>query len=172
MTARKKHNQVAAWPLLVRLTHWLIACCVMVNFFNESGYWHRFIGYACIGLVLLRICDGLWLSQHEAAKFHLSGFAGIRLHIRQLLSGCVSAHIGHNPLGQYAVYAIWLLIALLALTGWISRTDAYWGEDWPITAHQILSYLLQGMVVLHLCAVFAMSRLQNRNLIRAMLRGW
>lgn len=162
---------VTVWPLLVRLIHWLLAGCVLVNCLNESGYWHRLIGYIGILLVLVRICYGLWFTRHDTAKFYLPDFAATSRHIRELLSGRVSVHTGHNPLGQYAVYAIWLLIALLALTGWLSRTDAYWGEDWPVAAHLVLSYLLQGMVVAHLMAVLIMSILQRRNLIRAMLRG-
>ncbi len=122
-------------------------------------------------MVLVRICYGLSFTRYDTAKFYLPGFAAVSRHIRELLSGQVSVHAGHNPLGQYAVYAIWLLIALLVLTGWLSRTDAYWGEDWPVTAHLVLSYLLQGMLVVHLLAVLMMSILQRRSLIRAMLRG-
>lgn len=169
--AGREQSPAIIWPLSVRLIHWLVAGCVLVNCFNESGYWHRLIGYIGISLVLVRIYYGLWFTRYDTAKFYFPDFPAISGHIRELLSGRVSVHSGHNPLGQYAVYAIWLLIALLALTGWLSRTDAYWGEDWPVTAHMILSYLLQAMVVLHLLAVFVMSRLQRRNLVRAMLRG-
>lgn len=87
------------------------------------------------------------------------------------MAGRSTHHAGHNPLGQYAVYIMWLLITLLGLTGWLSRTDQYWGEDWPVDMHIMLSFLLQGMVVLHLLAVVVMSVLERRNLIRGMLNG-
>lgn len=80
-------------------------------------------------------------------------------------------HHGHNPLGQLAVYVMWLLIMLLGFTGWLSRTDLYWGEDWPVQMHEMLSGLLQVMIVLHLLAVLLMTRLQRKNLIKAMIKG-
>jgi cytochrome b len=80
-------------------------------------------------------------------------------------------YAGHNPLGQYAFYIMWTLILLLGFTGWLSRTDQFWGEDWPVDLHQMLSNVLQGMVVLHLMAVMLLSKRLGRNLVRAMIRG-
>lgn len=162
---------VTTWTLFVRLTHWLVAVGVLVNFFNESGFWHRTIGYGCFGLVLLRICNGLWISKQHTSRFYWPSFLTIRTHIKAVFTGSATSHVGHNPLGQSAVYLMWLLIGLLAVTGWLSRTDQYWGEDWPVDIHNILSDCLQGLVALHLIAVVLMSRLQGKNLIRAMVRG-
>lgn len=160
-----------SWALLVRLTHWAVATGVLINFFNESGFRHRFIGYACLGVVLLRIADGLWFSRSMTSKFYLPKIADIKLHVKELVAGKISHHRGHNPLGQYAVYMMWLLITLLALTGWLSRTDQYWGEDWLVDMHEALSCLLQAMVVLHFLAVIVISKLQGKNLINAMVHG-
>jgi len=159
------------WTLIVRLTHWLVAAGVIVNMFNESGYAHRLIGYVCAGLVLLRLVNGFWFARVEASKLHLPGFKAIKSHVQSLLKREKHDYAGHNPLGQYAVYAMWALIFLLAFTGWLSRTDEYWGEDWPVDLHEALSYLLQGMVVLHLLAVTLLSKWLGKNLIGAMVRG-
>ena len=78
---------------------------------------------------------------------------------------------GHNPLGQWAVYVMWALIALLAFTGWLSRTDRYWGEDWVVDIHVALSDLLTAMIVLHVTAVLVVSWLQKTNLIKRMMTG-
>jgi len=161
----------SAWSLTVRLTHWAVATGVMVNFFNESGYWHRLLGYACILFVLFRLVDGLWLTRRAASRFFLPKFSGISSHLHEIRTGQVADHHGHNPLGQLAVYVMWLLIMLLGFTGWLSRTDLYWGEDLPVQVHEILSNLLQAMVVLHLLAVLLMSRLQRKNLIKAIIKG-
>lgn len=167
----KETSPTVVWPLFVRLTHWLVAACVLVNFFNESGFWHRAIGYVCVGLVLLRIIEGVLINKETTASLYCPGFSAIQAHINALFSGRVQAHVGHNPLGQLAVYVMWLLMILLALTGWLSRTDQYWGEDWPVDMHAMLSDALLGMVILHLLAVVLMSKLQGSNLMRAMLRG-
>lgn len=154
----------------MRLSHWLVAASVLVNLFNDTGWWHRSIGYAGLVLVGLRLLYGTF-SQQLSSRFWLPRWADIRLHLQHLRQRSAGAHAGHNALGQYAVYLMWLLIALLGFTGWLSRTDTYWGEDWPVGLHALLANALLGLVVLHVLAVFAVSFLHRRNLLKAMLRG-
>ncbi len=157
------------WSSFVRLTHWVVAVSVIINFFNDTGYAHRMIGYVSLAMLGLRVIYGLRKKAVKSAQFYLPRCSLIKQHINEIKSGHVTQHQGHNPLGMLAVYLMWILIALLALTGWISRTDAYWGEDGPVILHEMLSYLLQCIVVLHLLAVVVMSRLQKQNLIKAMM---
>jgi cytochrome b len=159
-----------AWPWPVRCIHWLVAASVLVNLFNETGRTHRIIGYASLALIALRLLHGMF-AQESAVRFRWPGVAEIRRHFAELALRQPRSYAGHNPLGQYAVYLMWLLILLLGLTGWLSRTDALWGEEWPVTLHGLLSDSLLCMVVLHLIAVFGMSLLQRSNLIKAMLVG-
>ena len=158
------------WALFVRVTHWLVAAFVIVNFFNDTGYWHRFIGYTCLVLVLSRIIYGLFLTKTTSSQFYFPTIANIKQHINEIKTQHFSPHVGHNPLGQWAVYAMWILIILLALTGWLSRTDAYWGEDWPVDLHAFFSNALQVLVILHVAAVVLMSALQKKNLIKPMIK--
>ncbi|MDP2154346.1 MAG: cytochrome b/b6 domain-containing protein [Methylotenera sp.] len=162
------------WTRTVRLTHWAVATGVIVNMLNESGLAHRLIGYGCMLLVLLRLIDGAWLSNAVASKLRLPSIKEVKLHIQSVFAHQQRHYLhypGHNPLGQYAVYVMWGLILLLGLTGWISRTDQFWGEDWPVELHEVLSKALQCMVVLHLMAVLLLSKKSGENLIRAMVRG-
>jgi cytochrome b len=168
---KETSSKVNAWTVFVRLTHWLIACCVMINFFNDTGFWHRFIGYACITLVFLRLVYGLWLSKEPSSAFYIPNIANIKMHISALKAKQHKTYIGHNPLGQWAVYAMWVLLLLLVLSGWMSRTDDYWGEDWPVDIHLILSRLLQALVVLHLLAIIVISNRLKQNLVKAMVLG-
>lgn len=164
-----KNASPSFWTGFVRITHWLVAIGVVVNFFNDTGYWHRVLGYSCVIFVLLRILYGL-TSSIQSSKFYLPSFHHLRAHFSELLSGKFQHHAGHNPLGQWAVYIMWTLIMSLAITGWLSRTDAYWGEDWPVDLHIVFSDVLQGFVVLHLLAVIVMSKLQRQNLIKKMIK--
>lgn len=170
MNADVSKANITGWSLTVRLTHWAVATGVVINFFNDTGYWHRMVGYACILFVLLRLIDGFWLSRAPASKFFVPRLTDIKLHVGEIMTGQVTYHDGHNPLGQLAVYVMWLLIMLLGFTGWLSRTDMFWGEDMPVQIHEVLSELLQVMVVLHLFAVVLMSKLQQRNLVKAMIK--
>jgi cytochrome b len=171
MNILQTKTHALVWTAFVRITHWLIAAFVLVNFFNDTGFWHRLIGYFCLALVLARMSYGLWLTKVASSKFYMPTIAGIKRHIHEILTQKFAPHIGHNPLGQLAVYLIWMLIVLLALTGWLSRTDAYWGEDWPVDLHVFFSNALQGLVILHIAAVVFMSKLQNKNLLKQMISG-
>ncbi len=171
MSSIEAKNKLVAWAAFVRVTHWLIAFSVLVNFFNDTGFWHRFIGYFCLILVLSRIVYGFWLSKVPSSRFYIPTSANIKLHLSEIRAQHFASHVGHNPLGQWAVYLIWTLIILLALTGWLSRSDAYWGEDWPVDLHETFSNVLQGLVLLHIAAVALMSKLQKKNLLKQMVTG-
>jgi cytochrome b len=163
-------REAIIWPRFVRLTHWLIATLVVVNWFNETGEWHRLLGYTAVAVVAIRVTYGM-LTSVQAARFYWPGRRQLCMHIRSILHGQAEHSVGHNPLGQLAVYLIWMLLALLALTGWISRTDTFWGEEWPVAWHGYLSASLQVLVLLHVVAVLLMSRIQRTNLIKGMLLG-
>lgn len=171
MQLNKPDGQSVGWAVFVRVTHWIVALCVLVNFFNDTGFWHRAIGYGCLVLVLIRIIYGICISKVPSSKLHMPGIQSLKVHFQELLHQQVPSYIGHNPFGQWAVYIMWLLIALLAASGWLSRTDALWGEDWPVDLHMVLSNVLQGVVVVHLFAVLLMSKLQKHNLVKAMIVG-
>lgn len=155
------------WPLWLRLLHWLVAACVLLDFFVESGYWHRVIGYVALTGVVARLSLTL-TSKTDATRLVFPKIKAIKQHIMGVFQGQRQIHHGHNPLGQYAVYAMWGLIITLAASGWLSRTDALWGEDLPVTVHETAAILLKIMVVLHLLAVAAMSILQRHNLVATM----
>lgn len=156
------------WSLPVRLLHWLVAGGVLINLFNDTGYAHRMIGYGVLVLVCVRLMFG-FLTRHSAERFRWPGVRETREHLRRLRQRLPDHHVGHNPLGQWAVYGMWLLIALLGLTGWLSRTDAFWGEDWPVDSHDWLANAMLAMVVLHVIAVVGMSWWLRLNLIKPMV---
>lgn len=159
------------WSPIVRLTHWLVAIGVIINFFNETGEWHRFIGYACVFCIFLRMFAGFSPHAQQSARFYLPSLQSIKRHIAEIHSRQFTQHAGHNPLGQWAVYGMWALIFLLAITGWLSRTDRFWGEDWPVDLHAIFSNVLQGLVLVHFLAVIVMSKLQKKNLVKQIITG-
>lgn len=163
------------WPWWVRLSHWLVAAGVialwlMSYVWYETDAIHRYVGYSVLSIVVMRVVLGC-VSRSTAARFYWPGTIAIRMHLTELRQGQVSAHSGHNPLGQWAVYFIWLLIAALALTGWLSRTDALWGEDWPVDMHKLLSFCLLGLICLHVLAVLLVSWLSRQNLLSQMIHG-
>lgn len=163
------------WPWWVRLSHWLIATGVLALWvltyaYYETDHLHRWLGYAILVLVALRIVAGCF-THAPTARLSFPSRQQLTSHIAHLKQRQLPTIDGHNPLGQLAVYIIWTLITLLALTGWLSRTDQFWGEDWPVYIHAWLSGLLMAAVLMHMIAVFLMGRLSRQHLILQMLHG-
>ncbi len=157
------------WP--VRLAHWTLATLVIVNLFNDDGSkLHRYIGYAAVAVVVLRLLYG-WFGRDGPARPHWPGFRSMREHVLSMLRGEVTRPAGHNPLGGAMTLTLWALVLLLGLSGWVSRWDMFWGDDWPHELHESFVIVLQVCVLLHLGGVLISSVLERQNLVRAMLTG-
>jgi cytochrome b len=162
---------VKTWDLWVRCTHWAIAGIVVWNLFGPTDPLHRILGYVAAGLVGLRVVWGFVgapparFSAWWPTPSHVAGY------LRSLAAGKPLHHLSHNPLGALMALALWLLVLALALTGWLMRLDAFWGEDWPHTLHTWLSIALQVCVCVHVVAAVVMSVWTRENLIGAMLTG-
>lgn len=159
------------WSLPVRLAHWGVAALVLFNLFNDAGgKVHRYAGYAAAGFVALRTLYGV-LTRDGPARLHLPRPRAMFAHARAMFGGSPPRVAGHNPLGVAMSLLLWTLVLGLAATGWVSRLDRYWGEDWPTEIHGVLAVALQVCVVLHLAGVVASSLLERQNLITAMITG-
>jgi len=163
---------IRVWDLAVRVTHWSVAAIVFYDLVDDSGdQLHRVLGYAAVVLVLLRILWGFVGSEHARFSAWLPRPAGVLAYVRALARGRAPRFISHTPLGAAMMLAMWALILALAVTGWMSRLDPFWGEDWPIDIHRWLSNTLLGLVVVHVVAAIAMSLKGRENLIVSMLTG-
>ena len=161
-----------AWDAVVRLTHWSVAALVLWNLFEDSGGpLHRNLGYAAAALVALRLVWGVVGSPNARFAAWWPRVSTLRRYLASLRTGTPMKFASHNPLGALGMLAMWGLVAALTATGWLSRLDAFWGEDWPIALHAWAAYALLALVVLHVSAAIVMSVLHKDNLILAMLTG-
>ena len=162
---------VAVWSIFVRIAHWSVAALVLFNLFNDSGSkMHRYAGYAAAAFVVARTFHG-WFQRGRPAGLHWPTPAACLAHLRAMCTGRPPRLPGHNPLGAAMSILLWTLVLGLAITGWISRLDKYWGADWPIDIHIAFSLALQIAVVLHLAGVVISSLLERQNLAVSMLTG-
>lgn len=163
------------WPWWVRISHWLVASGVFALWilsylYYETDALHRWLGYAIWAVIVLRVLAACF-TKWPTAKLTMPSKQQIMEHLQQLSALKLGPAYGHNPVGQLAVYLIWGLVSLLALTGWLAQTDRFWGEDWPVNMHAWLSGLLMAVVVLHVIGVFVVGRISRQNLILQMLHG-
>jgi cytochrome b len=103
--------------------------------------------------------------------FELIRNDGDRLHriVGYVGAGIVVAR--HDPLGLWMVWLLWTLVLLLAFTGWLSRLDAFWGDERVHDIHAWLAYALVGAAIMHVIAVGVMSWAWRENLPAAMVSG-
>lgn len=66
---------------------------------------------------------------------------------------------------------LWSCLLGLGVTGWMMGLDAFWGEDWLESLHEMLVDAMLGMVVMHVGAALIESWRERQNLVRAMFTG-
>lgn len=164
---------VPVWDRFVRIFHWSLVACVMVNFFavDDGETLHQWLGYTASALVCARIVWGFVGPRHARFSDFFPTPAKIRSHLAGLLSGAKDHHDGHNPVGAVVMLAMLAIVLALGTTGFLQTTDAFWGEEWLQELHEGLASALIGLAGLHAAAAIVMSRFERTNLIAAMITG-
>lgn len=170
--ALESPTHVPVWDRVVRITHWSVATLVLWDLFEDSGGpLHRNLGYVAAALVAVRLIWGVVGSPNARFATWWPRLSTVRSYAASLRARKPMKFTSHNPIGALGMLAMWGLILALAATGWLSRLDAFWGEDWPIDVHAWLAYTLAALVVVHVSAAIIMSVLHKDNLVVAMLTG-
>lgn len=164
---------VPVWGLWVRVVHWMVAGIVVVDLFNEAGAnpWHRNLGYAAAGLVVLRLGAGAVLKGHASPVAMLRAARRAPAHARDVVGGRSRPSLGHNPLGALMSFTIWSLVLVLGVTGWMTQLDRFWGEEWLHEVHGALAYALGACAAVHIVGVFRASRVYGANVAKSMITG-
>ena len=165
--------EVRVWDPLVRLFHWSLVVCVLLNLFvlEDGETAHRWAGYVASGLVSARILWGFVGSRHARFAEFFPTRQRLMQHLTDLREQRVVAHAGHNPLGALMMLALMALVLALGLTGWLQGTDAFWGEAWVQALHHWLANGLTLAIGLHAAAAIALGYLERVNLVQAMFTG-
>jgi cytochrome b len=111
--------RVRGWDPLVKLTHWGIALAVLVNgaLTEEGSDWHVWVGTGMAALLAVRLFWGL-VGPREARFSAFPPSPGRALaHVRDILAGRKVPHTSHNPLGALMAYALWVTLAVVAVSG-------------------------------------------------------
>jgi cytochrome b len=170
---RGSAREVAVWDPLVRLIHWSLALCILLNgtVIEDESTAHELIGYAALGLVVVRLIWALVGSRHaRLSAFPPSPARAIR-HVREMIAGDKTIHLSHNPLGALMVYNLWGSVILIGLTGYMMTTVSFFGVDWVEEAHEAVFGWLIFSVALHIAGVGLETYRSGVNLVRAMMTG-
>ncbi|WP_338413132.1 cytochrome b/b6 domain-containing protein [uncultured Sphaerotilus sp.] len=172
-TTPHTRDGVKVWDPFVRIFHWSLVSCVLLNYFviEDGETIHQWIGYAASALVSLRIVWGFIGTRHARFADFFPTPARLRAHVLAMRSGQVESHAGHNPLGALMMLALMALVLGLGITGFMQTTDAFWGEEWLQDLHGVIGSALIALAGLHAAAAILMGRIERTNLVGAMITG-
>jgi cytochrome b len=173
MNISNKKQDILVWDFPVRIFHWLLAL-------SFAGAWltseseaqqliHYAFGYSACAIIILRIVWGIVGTRYARFTQFIKGPTETGRHLKSLLIGRQSPGPGHNPAGALVMIALMILILLIGLTGYWIVKDVL-GELMS-GAHEAISNLAFGIVLLHVAAAIIMSFLQKENLVKSMFTG-
>lgn len=160
------------WSLVTRITHWMIAVPVMLDFFIEGGdLSHKVLGYLAFASTLFRLVWG-FLTKDEArfSSFPLSA-REVWQYGKSIFSQKLIHHSGHNPLASWVYIVIWILVLGLGVTGHLMGLDAFWGDERLEEIHEGMSNALVALVGLHLFGIAIDSWKFKRKTWKGMFTG-
>jgi cytochrome b len=173
MSNDSTRETVLVWDLPLRVFHWLLAGSFVGAFLTaESERWrdvHAVLGYTALAMVAFRLLWGLLGTRY--ARFSALPLSPRRAftYLRSLFSRRPEHHVGHNPAGSLAIYALLALAAGTALTGLAAFADS--GGKWLGDLHEGLANAMLGLVIVHIAGVVVGSLAHRENLVAAMLTG-
>lgn len=182
--ANESSTSIRIWDWPVRLTHWLFVLCIVVSWWSAEQRvmdWHRYSGYALLGLLIFRIYWGFAGSSSARFSHFLRGPGGIAAYLRESREAHRDA--GHNPLGGWSVAAMLILMLAQVLIGlFVSDVDGI--ESGPLShlvsfdtsrtlaeVHEIVFNVILTLIGLHIAAILFYVLVKRDNLIVAMLTG-
>jgi cytochrome b len=166
-------KSILVWDFPVRVFHWLLVISFAGAWFTSEGesqqMLHYAFGYSACALVLFRVVWGVIGTRYARFSDFIKGPTETMYHIKALLTGKQYSELGHNPVGALVMISLMILILLIGLTGYWTVKE-YLGNLMS-GAHEAISSLALGFVVVHVVAAIAMSFWQKENLVSAMITG-
>ncbi|MBU6298514.1 MAG: cytochrome b/b6 domain-containing protein [Alphaproteobacteria bacterium] len=171
--AAQSGGTITVWDPVVRLFHWLVVAGVTTNMFlNEEGKpVHRWVGYAVLLAVLVRVIWGVAGSAHARFADFIPMPSRLWSYGKSLLARREPRYIGHNPAAAVMMVTLILLLVLCGVTGWMQGLDAFWGMLWVQDVHKAAAYTILALAGVHVLAAIRESVRHRENLIWSMITG-
>ncbi len=173
ITLHRPPAAAKVWDPFVRIFHWSLVICVVLNqFVLEPGKTaHEWVGCTASALVLARLVWGFVGSRYARFSDFFPTPRRLAAHLGALRKGEHPVYLGHNPLGALMMLALMFIVLALGVTGWMQTTDSFFGEEWLMELHELLANGLLAAAGLHAAAAIVMGRLERVRLVRAMVTG-
>lgn len=174
------------WDLPTRVFHWLFVSFYALAWLsyddNRYLFVHVYAGYLFLGLLLFRLVWGIIGTRHAQFRAFAYNYQSVTGYLKDLLTGSAMRHIGHNPAGGWAIFAMLTLGLLVSISGlltlggeeqhgplkgFIPFSVGYYARD----THAILAWTILAFTAVHVVGVLIESYIHKDNLIWSMLTG-
>ena len=167
-------QKIRVWDVPTRVGHWMLASAFIVALASGDSeamrLVHVTVGLTFTGVLAFRLFWGVAGTRYARFTSFLFSPREVYAYLRSIVQGRADHWVGHNPAGSYAIYLLLLSGVIVAGTGIASYTKV--GGDWVEQAHEVVSYLMLGVVGVHVAGVLVSSKLHRENLVRSMLDGY
>jgi cytochrome b len=186
MTKPSQTQEIRIWDLPTRLFHWVLVITFIVAMLSQGDdrYLdiHIVSGYLFFGLLGFRLIWGIIGSHYARFSQFAFNWKAVWNYLTNLPTKQRQHFLGHNPAGSWAIFIILGLGLIVSLTGLLTlggeeQHGPFAGmisfalgntiHEW----HEIIAWLLLGLISIHIIGVLIESWLHQENLIKAMITG-
>jgi cytochrome b len=190
----KQAVEVRVWDPFVRISHWLLATAVLVDWFTDEPRWmHVWLGYLAAVLIVLRVLWGFIGTEHARFANFVCGPGSVFSYLSGLLRFSSRRYLGHSPAGGAMIVALLVMVAITSVTGMINlaqdegtgplasaiakveRPARVPGQRRPPLVskqvHETIANITLVLIILHVCGVALASFAHKENLVTAMITG-
>ena len=166
-------KRILVWDWPVRIGHWLMAGGFALAWLTAESESMRLVhigaGACVIAAALFRLPWGLIGSRYARFADFVHGPQAVLAYLGSLADRRPQRHIGHNPVGGWAIVVLLALALTVGASGWLTYTNL--GGRMPEELHETLATMMLAVVLIHIAGVIGESLLHRENLLRAMLTG-
>ncbi|MDK9707599.1 MAG: cytochrome b/b6 domain-containing protein [Desulforhopalus sp.] len=112
--------QIRVWDLFVRVFHWSLLPLFFVAYLtgDDKGPLHRYVGYAVLGLVAVRIVWGFVGTKHALFSDFICSPAKALTYLKELVTGKPAHYTGHNPAAAWMIILFFANSIIICLSGY------------------------------------------------------
>ena len=167
-------RRILVWDAPTRVFHWLQALSFFAAYLTADSErmrnYHVALGYILLGLLVFRLLWGFVGTRYARFRSFLFNPKEIVIYLLALIKGKPPHYLGHNPAGSVSVWILLGLGIFICVTGVMALQDD--ASDIVGDLHGVATYIMLGVIGLHLVGVLISSILHRENLLRSMFTGF